>query len=89
MVRHNASRILMPLLIHCGILSCPYVPKRSPAGSGDENPRFPFSNRENVITKIRLVQFVFFWSDVEHNEFASDEENHYHGLLRPDGLPGP
>jgi hypothetical protein len=44
-VKHDTSRILMPLLIHCGTLNCTYVPKTSPAAADDENSRFPFSNR--------------------------------------------
>jgi hypothetical protein len=46
-VKHDASRISMPLLIHCGTRHCPHVFKRSPAGSDDENSCLPFSNREN------------------------------------------
>jgi hypothetical protein len=48
-VRQSWSMMLLEfwtLLIHYGALNCPYVPKKSPAGSDNENSRFPFSNRE-------------------------------------------
>jgi hypothetical protein len=50
---------------------------------------FPFQIGKNVMGKIWLVEFTSFWYDVEQDWFASSEENRYHSLLRPDGLPRP
>jgi hypothetical protein len=60
-MKHDASRILMSPLILGGTLNCPYVLTKSPAGFNDENSRFPFSNWENGIDKIELVEFTSFW----------------------------
>jgi hypothetical protein len=58
-VKHDASRILMSLLIHCDTLNCPHVPKKSPAGSDDENSRFPFSNREKC-NRQNIISWICF-----------------------------
>jgi hypothetical protein len=60
-VKHDVSRTLMRLLIHCGTLNCPYGPKKSPAGSGDENSCFPFAIEKCVICRMQLVTFASFW----------------------------
>jgi hypothetical protein len=66
-VRHEASRILMPRLIPYGTLNCLYVPKTALAGSDDENSRFLFSNLENLIDKISPVDFASFWQEIEQD----------------------
>jgi hypothetical protein len=66
-VKHDAPRILMPLLIHCGTLNYPCIPHKSPAGSDDENSRFPFQIEKNVIEKIILAEFASVWQEVEHD----------------------
>jgi hypothetical protein len=42
-MKHDASRILIPLLIYCRTLICPYVPKKFPARFDDGKFRFSLS----------------------------------------------
>jgi hypothetical protein len=60
-MKRDASRISIALLIHHGILNRPYVLQTSPAGSDDENSCLLFSNRKNISDKICLVEFPSFW----------------------------
>jgi hypothetical protein len=73
-VKHDTSRVLMPLLIRRGTLNFLDVPKKSATGSNDEIHIFPFSNREkrnrqNIAGKmpstislhlVKIVTIVFF-----------------------------
>jgi hypothetical protein len=60
-VKYDASRILMSLLIHCGTLNCPYVPKTTPAEPDDENSRFPSSDQEKMeSTKYNWLNLLAF-----------------------------
>jgi hypothetical protein len=46
-VKGVASRILTPLLIHCGASNYPYTPQKSIVASDDGNAEMPFPNPEN------------------------------------------